>query len=78
MHYVYIIKSQKIPDKFYVGYTLDIESRLKVHNNGGSVYTADYKPWGLVWHCSFSDKMKAIAFEEYLKSHSGRLIITHN
>jgi len=22
MHYVYIIKSQLIPDKFYVGYTL--------------------------------------------------------
>jgi predicted GIY-YIG superfamily endonuclease len=72
MYYVYIIKSQKIPEKFYAGYTLDITSRLEVHNNGGSVYTADHKPWELVWHCSFNDKMKAIEFERYLKSHSGR------
>ncbi len=72
MYYIYIIKSQKIADKFYVGYTLDIESRLRTHNTGGSVYTAAHKPWELVWYCSFNDKMKAVEFEQYLKSHSGR------
>jgi len=72
MYYIYIIKSQKIPDKFYVGYTNNIESRLKVHNNGGSVYTADYTPWELIWYCRFPDKLKALKFETYLKSHSGR------
>jgi len=55
MHYVYIIKSQLIPDKFYVGYTLDVQSRLQTHNSGSSVYTADYKPWELVWFCRFED-----------------------
>lgn len=72
LSFIYIIKSQKIPDKFYVGYILDVQSILKKHNEGGSVYTADNKPWELIWHCSFNDKMKAIEFERYLKSHSGR------
>nr|WP_283809955.1 GIY-YIG nuclease family protein [Bradyrhizobium forestalis] len=33
---------------------------------------AKFKPWKLVWYCAFPDKMKALAFETYLKSHSGR------
>lgn len=72
MYFVYIIKSQKTPDIFYVGYTLNIISRLENHNTGGSVYTAYNRPWELVWSCSFNDKIKAIEFERYLKSHSGR------
>lgn len=72
MHYVYIIKSIPFPEIIYVGYTLDIDFRLQTHNSGGSIHTAKYKPWELIWHCSFSDKAKAMAFEKYLKSHSGR------
>ena len=72
MHYIYIIKSQRIPDTFYIGYTLDVQSRFQVHNSGGSVHTAQNKPWKLVWCCEFKDKMRAIEFEKYLKSHSGR------
>lgn len=72
MYYIYIIKSQTIPHKYYVGYTLDVQSRLQKHNEGRSVYTADNRPWELIWYCSFNDKMKAIEFERYLKSHSGR------
>jgi putative endonuclease len=29
-------------------------------------------PWELKWYCAFPDKYKALAFEAYLKSHSGR------
>jgi len=31
-----------------------------------------YVPWELMWNCAFPDKYKALEFEEYLKSHSGR------
>jgi len=72
MHFIYILKSISFPHKIYVGYTLDIGSRLNIHNNGGSVYTADVKPWELVWFCQFQDKFQALEFEKYLKSHSGR------
>lgn len=72
MHYVYIIKSVKFPEELYVGYTLDVQSRLDKHNQRGSVYTKDFTPWQLMFSCSFPDKSKALEFEKYLKSHSGR------
>lgn len=71
-YYVYILKSINFPDKIYIGYTLDVSSRLQKHNEGGSVYTKDYRPWEMAWYCTFPDKSKALAFEKYLKSHSGR------
>ena len=60
------------PAKFYVGYTLDIQSRLEIHNAGGSIHTKEDKPWRLHFYCMFTDKTTALRFEKYLKSHSGR------
>jgi putative endonuclease len=56
MHYVYILNSVPFPDKFYVGYTLDISNRLKDHNESGSVHTKEYKPWKIIWYCMFVSK----------------------
>ena len=56
----------------YVGYTLNLENRLKEHNSGECVHTNKYKPWKLCTYLAFDDKSKAIAFERYLKSGSGR------
>jgi putative endonuclease len=72
MYYVYLIKSSMYPEVLYVGYTLDVESRLATHNSGGSVYTAKYKPWELVMFLCFKDQSRAKEFEQYLKSQSGR------
>lgn len=72
MLYVYLIQSEAIPDRRYVGYTTDLKARLKTHNAGGSVHTAKYKPWRLVSYHAFSDKRTAREFERYLKSASGR------
>lgn len=72
MYYIYIIKSLSLTNKFYVGYTSDIQARIDVHNKGGSIYTKDYCPWILIFSCQFHDKLKALEFEKYLKSHSGR------
>jgi putative endonuclease len=49
-----------------------LKRRLPEHNAGKSTHTAKFKPWELVWYCAFPDKYKALAFEKYLKSHSGR------
>ena len=51
---------------------MDLAERMKTHNAGGSIYTKDKRPWELIWYCLFQNKMKAIEFEQYLKSHSGR------
>ena len=75
MYYVYILKSQTYPDRTYVGQTKNVAERLYVHNTGGSPHTAKYKPWSLVSAISFGEQDKAIKFEKYLKSGSGRAFI---
>jgi len=75
MYYVYILQSKNYPAQNYIGQTDDIKQRLYVHNTGGSSHTAKYKPWKLVSSISFESKGKAIEFEKYLKSGSGRALV---
>ena len=72
MYYVYIIKSEKDPNQFYTGFSENIEQRIKDHNLGKSIHTNKFKPWKLIYYCAFKEKNKALDFEEYLKSSSGR------
>jgi putative endonuclease len=72
MRYVYLLRSIKFPDQTYVGLTDDLRSRFSEHNRGRSPHTAKYKPWCLVSYVAFSDERKAIEFERYLKTASGR------
>jgi len=70
MYHVYIIHSLK-DGSYYTGYTEDLESRLKTHNEGCVGYTVSRRPWKIVWCCSFLERAKALSFEKYLKSGSG-------
>ena len=72
MWYVYIIRSLTAPDQDYVGATADLKRRLADHNARKSTHTAKFVPWDLIWYSAFPDKYKALDFEKYLKSHSGR------
>ncbi|MDK4731940.1 GIY-YIG nuclease family protein [Rhizobium sp. CNPSo 3490] len=72
MWYVYILRSADFPDQEYTGCTTDLKQRLLAHNSGKSAHTAKFAPWKLLWYCAFPDKHKALEFEKYLKSHSGR------
>lgn len=72
MWYVCIIRSQASPEQEYTGATADLRQRLADHNAGKSTHTAKYVPWELAWYSAFPDKHRALAFERYLKSHSGR------
>lgn len=71
-YYVYILRSLKYPDQTYTGFTSNLKKRLTTHNEGGSPHTSKYKPWQIETATSFTDKEKALKFERYLKSHSGR------
>jgi predicted GIY-YIG superfamily endonuclease len=72
MKYVYLLQSVNFPDQNYVGITDDLKTRLATHNRGESPHTSKYKPWRLVTYLAFSSPEKALAFERYLKSSSGR------
>ena len=71
-HYVYILVSEQDTARHYVGCSSDLTARLKKHNEGGCVHTSKYRPWRIETAVAFQDKNKAIAFESYLKSGSGR------
>ena len=71
-YYTYILQSKKLPDRFYVGFTEHLESRLESHNRGENPHTSKYKPWRIKTAIAFSNRQRAIDFEEYLKSPSGR------
>ena len=72
MWYVYILRSIASPEQEYTGATTDLKRRLADHNAGKSAHTAKFRPWQLVWNSAFPEKQKALDFERYLKSHSGR------
>ena len=71
MYYVYILTSTARPFH-YVGLTHDLRRRIDEHFNGMTPVTKGYRPLMLVWYCVFEDKLRAAAFERYLKSGSGR------
>jgi len=73
MFYVYLLRSIKYPNKTYTGCTINLKERFADHNQGKSFHTAKYKPWQLEAYFVFREKPKAIDFEKYLKSGSGRV-----
>jgi len=75
MYYVYIIKSVKYPRQIYIGSTKDVESRIKYHNNGHVPHTSKFRPWKIKFYITFDSKRKALLYEKYLKSGSGRQYI---
>ena len=67
-HYVYILKTlDGYLNKTYVGYSIDVNSRLKKHNSSkGAKATRGYK-WKIIYKKRFLSKSKALSFEYNLK-----------
>lgn len=70
MWYVYILECSD--NTHYVGYTQDLEERMRRHEKGENTYTRYRKPLSLIFYAAFKNKYIAIEFEKYLKSGSGR------
>lgn len=71
MKYVYILESLT-GEHFYTGITDDVDARLSKHNSGAVTHTSKFRPWRIKSYVAFTDEARAIAFERYLKSGSGR------
>ncbi|WP_366945279.1 GIY-YIG nuclease family protein [Desulfoluna sp.] len=52
--------------------TEDLKARLLKHNEGACHHTSKYRPWKIETAVSFRSREKAVAFEAYLKTGSGR------
>jgi predicted GIY-YIG superfamily endonuclease len=70
--YVYILQSELVPKHFYIDFTQELLARLKTHNLGKVPHTSKFRPWRLKTAIAFTDRERAIEFERYLKSASGR------
>ena len=71
MFYTYVLRSES-DNRLYIGFTEDLNKRLKEHNDGLVGSTKNRKPFKLIYYEACLDKGKAIAREKYFKSGFGR------
>ena len=69
MHYVYILALKN--GQHYTGYSQDLRTRIRRHQQSSTRTTARIKPEELVFYAAFSIEQKARDFEKYLKTKSG-------
>lgn len=70
-YYTYVLHSLK-DDFFYVGFSKDLESRLKEHSKGYVLSTKDRRPFELIYYEVCFSLNDAIHREKYLKTSYGR------
>jgi len=63
-YYVYILKSVGFPDRYYTGFTEDLDARIKEHNQGKCAHTSKYIPWEIKNAIAFANRKKAVEFEK--------------
>lgn len=66
MFYVYLLKSDKT-DRFYIGYTDNLEIRLAKHNQGEVKSTSPFRPWRIVYYEAYQSEEDAVDREKALK-----------
>jgi len=70
MYSVYIIQSE-VTGRYYIGFTSNIDDRLKHHNSGANRSTKSGSPWRLVYKEVFDSKKEAWLREKKIKSYKG-------
>jgi putative endonuclease len=76
--YVYVLHSAAT-DKIYIGFTSDLDHRLKAHNELAiKGWTIKFRPWILIYAETFQTKSEALKREREFKSSRGRDFIRKN
>ncbi len=73
-YFVYILYSVKI-DRYYIGFSQDVERRLFYHNLGKKGWTKRGVPWELVFKYKCKDKKHAMQVEKMIKLQKSRKYI---
>ena len=67
-YYVYMLKTLNKNNITYVGYTNNLNKRIKLHNSGkGAKFTRGRK-WKLIYKEKYNTKSQAISREYYIKN----------
>jgi|WetSurMetagenome_2_1015567.scaffolds.fasta_scaffold56767_3 putative endonuclease len=70
-YWVYAIKSE-IDGRVYVGFTVNVEKRLKEHYTGQTKSTKGFRPWKIIFSQKVNDRLEARRLEKYYKSGIGK------
>ena len=66
MHYTYMLQCKD--GTYYIGYTNDLEKRVKAHNEGkGAKYTKGRGPVELIYYEEYEEKSQAMRREWEMK-----------
>ncbi len=77
-YFVYIIFSSKL-NKYYTGFTENLEVRLEQHNSGKSTFTAKGIPWVMVYNLAVNSANEARQLEKIIKGRGAkRFLIDKN
>ena len=71
MYTVYAIKSE-VDGRIYVGFTSNLERRIKEHNSGKTKSTKGFRPWNLIYFEKVEGRKEARLREKYYKSGIGK------
>jgi putative endonuclease len=74
MFIVYFLYSKSF-DRYYVGYTNDLERRISEHNRKKGKFTDAGIPWILVHSELYSTKKEAMTRERFIKSKKSKSYI---
>ena len=66
--FVYMLKSKSLKPVTYVGYTNNLTTRIKLHNNGKGAKFTRGRQWVLIYKEKFNSKKEAISREYYIKN----------
>ena len=74
MYFVYILYSAKC-NRYYIGFSTDVNARLLRHNSGMVTATKNCKPYSLMKTKTFPSEVLAIAEEKRLKKMKSRVYL---
>jgi putative endonuclease len=75
MNYKVYILFSKSKNRFYIGYTADLEERIKRHNQKSKGLIGSNNDWQLVYQEKFLTKEEAVQRERQIKSWKSRVKI---
>jgi len=74
IYFVYVLQSKK-DNKFYTGYTKNIELRFEQHKKGLVKSTKERRPIELIYFEACLSQQDATHREKYLKTYYGKMFI---
>lgn len=74
IYYIYVLISEK-DNKFYTGYTKNLNLRFKQHEEGRVVSTKNRRPLKLIYFEGCLNQQDATKREKYLKTYLGKLFL---